>query len=89
MISDKDITKLKEVFATKEDFSDLRVEFGELKDEMGELHHKVDTVLEKIDYFVGSVTDLKQENAAGAHTTSRHTSQIEALAVHTGLTLPE
>lgn len=81
MISDTDITKLKKVFATKEDLADVKVE-------LGEVHDKVDTVLIKLDGIVGAIHDLRQENSAGAVHLARHDRQIEALAKGTKISIP-
>ncbi len=93
MISDQDITKLKTVFATKEDLADLRLEVGDMKDYMEErfthLDVKLDHLLVTVDDFVGSVRSVQEDNAAGSVAQYRHDRQILALADHVGFTLPE
>ncbi|MES2225948.1 MAG: hypothetical protein V4480_04055 [Patescibacteria group bacterium] len=111
MISDQDITKLKIVFATKDDlkkfatkddlkrfttkdefqglkeeFADLRVEVGELKDSLEEKFTILDT---KLDRFLGKLDSVETDNAAGATILYRHEQNIQALADHAGITLPE
>ena len=95
MITEQDITMLKAVFVTKEEFNafDLKVDgiqetVGDLKVEMGEMNDKMDTMLIKMDNFTGSVRTLEQENGAGAAHLARHDRQIEVLAASTGITLP-
>ncbi len=102
MISEQDITQLKEVFVTKEEFFPLVVKHdaldvkvdgiqetvGDLKVEMGEVHETVDEILVRIDNFVGSVRALEQENSFGARLFERHDRQLEALANSVGITLP-
>lgn len=82
MISDRDITRLKEVFATKEDLGDLRVE-------VGELHDKIDTMQETLYAFVGRVSDVEMDNRAGAAYLFRHDRQIQLLAKEMGVSLPD
>ncbi|MEO6536297.1 MAG: hypothetical protein ABIT47_01280 [Candidatus Paceibacterota bacterium] len=84
MITDQDITKLKTVFATKEDLADLAIEVGELKDSMDEKFTHLDV---KLDRFLGRIDRLDLENAAGAVAQYRHERHINALADHVGLTL--
>lgn len=81
MISDADITKLKKVFATKEELADLKVE-------VGEVHDKIDSVLIKLDGIAGAVQDLREENSAGVVHLARHDRQIDALAKGTNIALP-
>ena len=85
MITNTDITKLKEVLATKEELADVKVE-------LGEVHEKIDTVAAAVgrmentlDTIAGAVHDLRTENGAGAAHLARHDRQIEALARGTGI----
>lgn len=105
MITDKDIIKLKAVFATKEDLqqfatkediTDLRLGVGEIKDELGEVKEDVRNVKRDVEEikntlhgFAGSLNDLWMENGAAGVAIGRHNRQIEALAQHTGAKLPE
>jgi|GEM_PF-1599137 len=103
MISDQDITKLKETFPTKEDFSELSVkvdgiqeELGDLKVEVGELHDKFDTLSNKfdsmeskIDGMVGLLEASLQEHGAGAVHLARHDRHITALATHASVSLAD
>ncbi|CAN5702868.1 hypothetical protein BH11PAT2_BH11PAT2_05650 [soil metagenome] len=93
MISDQDITKLKTVFATKnelrgvkEDIADLKIEIGEIKDTMEERFTHLDV---KLDKFFGRIDVLDIENAAGSVAQYRHGRHIQALADHIEFTLPE
>ncbi|MDR3548871.1 MAG: hypothetical protein P4M11_11520 [Candidatus Pacebacteria bacterium] len=100
MISEQDITQLKEVFATKEQHEelsqkvdgiqeivgDLKVEVGEMNDR---LNDKLDTLIITVDGFVGSVRTLEQENAFGAGMLGRHERQLDVLGVAVGITLPD
>jgi archaellum component FlaC len=103
MITEQDITKLKKVFATKADLAktdkrvnklqetvgDLKVEMGELNDKVDVLGEKVDLVIEKLDSITENIHELWTDNNAGGVILSRHTKQIQALAHHTEMTLPE
>lgn len=67
MLDDKDIQKLKEVLATKEDFSVLLVKFDttkkELKEDLNGLREMVQALVMSVDKLVGAIDDLKQEYA--------------------------
>jgi septal ring factor EnvC (AmiA/AmiB activator) len=88
MISDTDITKLKKVFATKEELADVKLELGEVRDELGEMHTTVNEINIKLDKIAGGIEDLRLENRAGAAHLARHDRQIEALSKGTGVTIP-
>ncbi|MDB5245020.1 MAG: hypothetical protein JWN90_125 [Parcubacteria group bacterium] len=66
MISDQDITKLKTVFATKEEFRGVKEEIADLRLEVGEVKDSVDYIHVKLDRFLGRIDTLDIENAAGA-----------------------
>jgi hypothetical protein len=85
MITDRDITKLKEVFVTKEDFADLCIEVGELKEVVQD---GLDTLNVKMDRFLGNIETVQLDNSAGAAILYRHDRQIQILADKTGVTLP-
>lgn len=99
MITDTDITKLKGVFATKDELAelraDMRVGFGEVDDKFDGVSEKIDTLAAGIgrientlDGIAGAIQDLRTENGAGAFHLARHDRQIEALALATNITLP-
>ena len=100
MITNTDITKLKEVFATKselkESVTELREEIADVRVELGEVHDKIDSVALAIGQMqntldsmvVGPIQDLQNENAAGTIHLARHDQQIEALARGTGIKIP-
>ncbi len=89
MISDQDITKLKEVFATKEAVADLSLEVGELHDKIDALDVKMDSIESKIDGLAGMIHASLEEHGAGAAHLSRHDRQINTLATNAGVTLPD
>ena len=89
MISDQDITKLKTVFAIKEEFRGLKEEVADLRLEVGEVNDKLDHLLTNVDNFTGIVYALREDNAAGSVAQYRHDRHIQALAGHVGFTLPE
>jgi len=103
MITDADVTKLKEVFATKDELAMVAVDVTELKVEssllqqtvqrleqgMERMEGKVDNVLNKLDKFTGNIADLDQENRMGAITLRRHDIQIHELAEATSTTISE
>jgi|CXWL01.1.fsa_nt_gi hypothetical protein len=93
MITDTDITKLKRVFATKDELSELR---ADMQVGFGELHEKIDTVASAVgrientlDGIAGAIQDQRTENSAGAIHLARHDRHIEALALATSVTLPD
>ncbi|MBU6321592.1 hypothetical protein KGO04_03600 [Patescibacteria group bacterium] len=96
MITNEDVTKLKEVFATKRESDDLKTtvdglveKVGDLSTEVAELTEKVDAVDVKLDKITGMLQDHRQEDAAGAAHLARHDRQIAALAAHTGALIPD
>jgi methyl-accepting chemotaxis protein len=124
MITDQDVEKLKETFATKEDFGRLEKrlgktfatkdefgqlvekvdgiqdQLGDLKVEVGEIHDRIDSLEEnltgkigsldvKFDAMLGLLTGSMQEHGAGAVHLARHDRQIGALAIATGVPLPD
>jgi hypothetical protein len=95
MITDQDITLLKATFATKEQHEALAIKVdgiqetvGDLKVEVGEINEKVDDSLVKLDFIIGTLRTLEQENGAGAAHLERHDRQLTALATSAGITLP-
>ena len=92
MITDADVTKLKDVFATKDELSELR---GDVRIGFGEMNDKIDSIAATLarientnDRYSGNIQDLKTENSMGTIHLARHDRQIEALAVATKITLP-
>ena len=92
MITNEDVTKLKEVFATKEEMheglADLRVELGEVHDKIDTVAATVARIENGIDKLCGNIEDLRLENGAGAAHLARHDRQIEVLARETGVVVP-
>lgn len=82
MITDIDVKKLKETFATKEELAEVRLELGDVKDTV----HRIEITLDKV---AGAINDLRTENGAGIAHFARHDRQIAALAAHSGIALPE
>ncbi|OGG64661.1 hypothetical protein A3J11_02850 [Candidatus Kaiserbacteria bacterium RIFCSPLOWO2_02_FULL_55_12] len=99
MVTDTDITKLKGVFATKDELFALRADMNQGFREVGERFEqtdgKIDTIAATVgrienvlDGISGAIQDLRTENGAGTAHLVRHDRQIEALAVATKITLP-
>jgi len=99
MITDTDITKLKEVFATKDELSGLRKDmlhgFREVSERFEQTDEKIDTIAlavgrieNALDGISGAIQDLRTENGAGTAHLMRHDRQIEALALATNVVLP-
>lgn len=99
MITDADITKLKDVFATKDEFAGLRNDmqqgFREVGTRFEEMDDKIDSIAATLarientnDKYSGNIQDLKTENSMGSIHLARHDRQIEALALATNVTLP-
>ena len=99
MITETDITKLKKVFATKDELAELRTDMNQGFREVGErfeqVDEKIDTIASAVgrientlDGIAGAIKDLRTENGAGTAHLLRHDRQIEALAVATKITLP-
>ncbi len=77
------------LLATREELADLRLDVGEIKDELGAVKEDIAEIKNTMHGLAGSVDNLWMENRAGWIATARHTRQIETLAQHTGVTLPE
>ena len=95
MITNADITKLKGVFASKEELADVKVELGEVHDTLDTMASALDTVARTVvrientlDGMTGAIHRLDTENGAGAAHLARHDRQISALAVHAHIQLP-
>jgi hypothetical protein len=99
MITDTDVTKLKKVFATKEDLNDVRKEFtssmgkfatkedfADLRLEVGELKDRFDIMQNTLDKIVGAIHDLAMEMRAGYSILER---KIYHVAEKTGVIIPD
>ena len=102
MITDTDITKLKKVFATKDDLKGFATkdELAELRADMqvgfSDVNEKIDTLAvafgrmeNTLDGIAGAIQDLRTENGAGAAHLARHDRQIETLASAAHVALPD
>ena len=71
---------------------DLPVEVGEIHDRLDSLDAKFDAQHDsmhvKLDNIAGMLEDHRLEDAAGAAHLARHDRQIEALATHARITVP-
>lgn len=78
MIDDRDITKLKEVFATKEDFVEVKFEVAELKDRVDHLEtsltHKIDV---QADRLAGLITDFLDESRVASAQDEERDQKLE------------
>lgn len=102
MITNEDVTKLKRVFATKEDLGVVHIKVDALTErvdgltekvadlsvEMSEVHEKMDSMDVKLDKITGMLQDHRQEDAAGTAHLARHDRQIAAPATHTVAAIP-
>jgi|SRR3989338_646713 len=92
MITDADVVKLKQVFATKDELvelrSEIRVGFGDIGDKMDAIATAVARIDTTNDKYSGSIQDLRTENSMGSIHLARHDRQIDALALATHTTLP-
>jgi hypothetical protein len=96
MITDQDVEKLKETFATKEDLRELGVkvdgmqeEIGDLRVEVGEIKDRIDGLDNKFDSMIGLLTASMEEYAMGGEHLARHDRQLAALSMATGVALPD
>ncbi len=73
--------------------SGVQEEVGGIKLEIGEIKYRLDSfetnISNKLDTIFGAIQDIREDNAVGAAVMGRHTRQIEALAVHTGMVLSD
>ncbi len=88
MITNADITKLKGVFATKEELADVKVELGEIHDKLDTVAGTAARIENTLDGIAGAIHRLDIENGAGAVHLARHDRQIATLAQHTKIKLP-
>lgn len=93
MITDSDITKLKETFATgqelKEEIAGVRLEVGEVNDKIDTLASAIGRIENTLDGIAGAIHDQQIENGAGAVHLARHDRHIAALAIATNVALPD
>lgn len=93
MLDEKDIQKLKEVLATKEDFAKLVTleEFdqfkAETKQDFNDLRESIQALTISVDKLVKSVSDLMQEYAAIKLEVNRHEKWIQQIANKLGIKL--
>lgn len=80
MLDEKDIQKLLEVLATKEDIKDLNQQFNGLQE-------MVQSLVVSVDKLVKAVSDLHQEYAMVTSKIDRHEKWIQKLADKLGIRL--
>jgi septal ring factor EnvC (AmiA/AmiB activator) len=90
MITNQDIKKLTTVFATKEDLSRVEMslvstqgEVGEIKKEVREIKKTTNQILNAVDGLVGTIQDLRVEDAATSGKFARHEKWIKEIAKKT------
>ncbi len=93
MLDDKDIKKLKEVLATKEDLAKIVTleEFdqfkGETKQDLGGLRESIEALTVSVDKLVKAVADMHQEYVVITGKVDRHEKWIQQLADKLGIKL--
>lgn len=101
MLNDQDILKLKSVFATKDDFKEMKSDIFELKGDVGfirnniqemksdmaDLKELVQGLIISSDSIAKSIGDLTLEYAAIKHQINRHEEWIKQIAEKVGLKL--
>jgi len=93
MLDDKDIQKLKETLATKEDLAKIVTleEFDrfktEIKQDINGLRETVQSLAVSVDKLVKSINDLKTEYVAIKNQVSRHEKWMHQLAEKLGIKL--
>lgn len=80
MLDDKDVQKLLEVLATKEDIRDLNQKFNGLQE-------MVQSLVVSVDRLVKAVSDLHQEYTMVTSKIDRHEKWIQKLAEKLGVKL--
>lgn len=81
MFDDKDIQKLIEVFATREEIDQRFEDFGEkMKKEFSKLHSAIDAYAKKVDVYA-------QEMIMLAHKVDRHEQWLHQIADKLGIKL--
>ena len=101
MITDADITKLKKVFATKDNLeksaseelaelrADMQIGFSNMNGKIDALAIAFGRMENLLDVIAGAIQDLRTENGAGAAHLARHDRQIQVLALATNVALPD
>ena len=102
MITDQDVKKLSEVFATKADLrafatkNDIKAALIPLHEKVNALQDDIDGLREtiqmlsvSIDKLVKSVEDLKQEYSLVVHQLDKHEKWIKQIAEKAGVVLVE
>lgn len=97
MLEDKDIQKLKEALATKEDLENsttkilslvaTKEEFIELKQEVVNLRENIQSLTTSVDKLAKAVDDLRTEYVAITSQMDRHEKWIKQLAEKLGIKL--
>jgi len=82
MITDKDVTKLKKVFATKDELHDVKTELSIVKETVQAMYSLVDGLTKRFDDFFHEYVAI---NLKG----DRHEKWIKFLAEKTHNNLPE
>ncbi len=77
-ITQEDITQLKFVFGTKDDFEELSEKFEELAKKIDLLPTK-DDFFTKMDKVVDELETMRQESTVGSHQISDYEDRIEKL----------
>ena len=80
MLTNEDIQKMIEVFATKEDIRDL-------KQDMGSLRESVHALITSIDRLAKAIEDMHQEFLAVSGKVDRHEKWIHQMAEKLGIKL--
>lgn len=100
MITDTDITRLKETFATKSEmnkrFDAVDKRFDAVDERFEDMDEKIDSIAfavgqiqNTLDGIAGAIHDQQVENGAGAVHLARHDRHIAALALATNVALPD
>ena len=101
MITNQDITKLKTIFATKQEFKELdekvdrmasmmatKQELNELKVDVRETKSMVEGIVTSLDNFIiGPFKDMKEDYSAVSVQLDRHDGWIKTLAGKAGVKL--
>lgn len=94
MLDDKDIQKLKEVLATKEDIEKISIEvisnkeeIVELKQDVAGLREMLQSLIVSVDKLVKSLGDLREEYLAISFKVDKHEKWFQQIADKLGLKL--
>jgi len=86
MLEDKDIQKLIEVFATREEVA-TKEDLGEVKQDLDGLRESIQALTLAVDKLVKSTQDLHQEYVIMIAKVDRHEKWIQQLADKLGIKL--